>query len=53
MQHIACKQALCLGKGQKSWKEREEKGGRALRQTFKAAIPPSCLLIADLLSARL
>ena len=27
--------------------------GRALRQTFEAAIPPSCLLIADLLSARL
>ena len=27
MQHIACEQALCLGKGQKSWEEREGKGG--------------------------
>ena len=27
MQHIACEQALCLGEGQKSWEEREGKGG--------------------------
>ena len=53
MQHIACEQAFCLGEGQKSWEEREGKGGRAFRQTFEAAIASSCLLIADLLSARL
>ena len=27
MQHIVCEQVICLGKGQKSWKEREGKGG--------------------------
>ena len=27
MQHIACEQALCLGKGQKRWEETEGKGG--------------------------
>ena len=27
MQHIACEQVFCLGEGQKSWEEREGKGG--------------------------
>ena len=37
---LACEQALCLGKNSK---EREgEAGERACRQTFEAAIPPSC-----------
>ena len=40
------------GKGKKVGRRGKGKG-RALRQTFEAAIPPSCLLIADPLSARL
>ena len=47
---IACEQALCLGKNSE---EREGKGGeRACRQTFEAAIPPSCNYPADHLSVR-
>ena len=42
--------ALCLGKNSE---EREGKGGeRACRQTFEAAIPPSCNYPADHLSVR-
>ena len=45
---LACEQALCLGKNSE---EREGKGGeRACRQTFEAAIPPSCNYPADHLS---
>ena len=47
---LACEQALCLGKNSE---EREGKGGeRACRQTFEAAIPPSCNYPADHLSVR-
>ena len=47
---IACEEALCLGKNSK---EREGKGGeRACRQTFEAAIPPSCNYLAEHLSVR-
>ena len=49
---LACEQALCLGKYSE---EREGKGGggeRACRQTFEAAIPPSCNYPADHLSVR-
>ena len=47
---VACEQALCLGKNSE---EREGKGGeRACRQTFEAAIPPSCNYPADHLSVR-
>ena len=53
MQHIACEQAFCLGEGQKKLEGEGRERGRALRQTFEATIPPYCLLIADLLSARL
>ena len=53
MQHIyvACEQVF-WERGKKLGGERRERG-RAFRQTFEAAIPPSGLLIADLLSARL
>ena len=47
---LACEQALCLGKNSE---ERKGKGGeRACRQTFEAAIPPSCSYPADHLSVR-
>ena len=47
---LAREQALCLGKNSE---EREGKGGeRACRQTFEAAIPPSCNYLAEHLSVR-
>ena len=63
MKQIACGQALCLGKGEKIWEnlsgERVKKSRgegmervRARRQTLGTAMPPSCLVIADHLSAR-
>ena len=39
------------GKGEKSQGEGRERV-RACRQTFEAALPPFCLVIADYLSAR-
>ena len=49
---VACElHALCLGK--KIARKGKGKGGRACRQTFEAAIPPSCNYPADHLSVRL
>ena len=48
---LAREQALCLGKNSE---ESKGKGGgeRACRQTFEAAIPPSCNYPVDHLSVR-
>ena len=46
--HLACEQALCLSVWEKKYEEREGKGGeRTCRQTFEAAIPPSCNYSTD------
>ena len=48
---VACEQALCLGK--KNSEEREgKKGEKACRQTFEAAIKPSCHYPTEHLSVR-
>ena len=63
VKQIACGQTLCLGKGEKIWEnlsgERVKKSRgegmervRDCRQTLGTAMPPSCLVIADHLSAR-
>ena len=63
MKQIACGQALCLKEGEKIWEnlsgERVKKSRgegmervRDCRQTLGTAMPPSCLVIADHLSAR-
>ena len=48
---VACEQALCLEK-KIAWKGKGKVGERACRQTFEAAIPPSCNYPADHLSVR-
>ena len=45
---LACDQALCLGK--KIARKGKGRGERACRQTFEAAIPPSCNYLAEHLS---
>ena len=45
---LACEQALCLGKKIPG----KGGGGRACRQTFEAAIPPSCNYLAEHQSVR-
>ena len=47
---VACKQALCLGK--KIARKGKGRGERACRQTFEAAILPSCNYLAEHLSVR-
>ena len=47
---LACEQALCLGK--KIARKGKGRGERACRQTFEAAIPPSCNYLAEHLSVR-
>ena len=50
---LACEQAPCFGKaGVKKSRGEGRKRVRSCRKTFQAAIPPSCLVIADHLSAR-
>ena len=47
---LACEQALFLGK--KIARKGKGRGERACRQTFEAAIPPSCNYLAEHLSVR-
>ena len=49
-QDIACEQALCFGG--KIARKGKGRGGESRRQTFEAAIPPSCNYPADHLSVR-
>ena len=38
--HVDCEQVLCLGKGGKSWKEREGKGGEPLDKPLRLLFHP-------------
>ena len=50
MLYLACEQTLCLRK--KIARKGKGRGERACRQTFEAAIPPSCNYLAEHLSVR-